>query len=96
MRSFQGGLSRQLRPVYPQGLMHHLLPCALHKIVRKIQRLKEKGLIGPLLCTRSGMASLCSTLASKLYAYLPIQKLEKIRPSNSSELKAPVISPSAC
>src|SRR5690606_40943758 len=28
--------------------------------------------------------------------YLPIQKLEKMRPSRSSELKAPVISPSAC
>ncbi len=29
-------------------------------------------------------------------SYLPMQKLEKIRPSRSSELKAPVISPSAC
>jgi hypothetical protein len=28
--------------------------------------------------------------------YFPIQKLEKIRPSKSSELKAPVISPRAC
>jgi len=28
--------------------------------------------------------------------YLPIQKLEKMRPSRSSELNAPVISPSAC
>lgn len=28
--------------------------------------------------------------------YLPIQKLEKIRPSKSSELNAPVISPNAC
>lgn len=31
-----------------------------------------------------------------LRAYLPMQKLEKIRPSRSSELKAPVISPNAC
>lgn len=29
-------------------------------------------------------------------AYLPMQKLEKMRPSRSSELKAPVISPKAC
>ncbi|MNJ80525.1 hypothetical protein D3C77_789370 [compost metagenome] len=29
-------------------------------------------------------------------AYLPMQKLEKIRPSKSSELNAPVISPRAC
>ena len=28
--------------------------------------------------------------------YLPMQKLEKIRPSKSSELNAPVISPSEC
>ena len=28
--------------------------------------------------------------------YLPMQKLEKMRPSKSSELNAPVISPSAC
>lgn len=28
--------------------------------------------------------------------YLPMQKLEKIRPSRSSELNAPVISPKAC
>ena len=28
--------------------------------------------------------------------YLPIQKLEKILPSKSSELKAPVISPKDC
>ncbi len=28
--------------------------------------------------------------------YLPMQKLEKIRPSRSSGVKAPVISPNAC
>ncbi|MGF6126200.1 hypothetical protein QF019_001408 [Pseudomonas frederiksbergensis] len=28
--------------------------------------------------------------------YLPMQKLEKIRPNKSSELKAPVISPNEC
>nr|WP_073526334.1 hypothetical protein [Pseudomonas fluorescens] len=29
-------------------------------------------------------------------SYLPMQKLEKIRPSKSSELNAPVISPNSC
>lgn len=28
--------------------------------------------------------------------YLPMQKLEKIRPNKSSELNAPVISPNSC
>lgn len=32
----------------------------------------------------------------QVVCYLPMQKLEKIRPNKSSELKAPVISPSTC
>ena len=33
---------------------------------------------------------------SSLVDYLPMQKLEKMRPSRSSGVKAPVISPRAC
>ncbi|OUM07802.1 hypothetical protein BW686_09370 [Pseudomonas syringae] len=35
-------------------------------------------------------------ISSREAGYLPMQKLEKILPSRSSELNAPVISPSAC
>ena len=42
------------------------------------------------------MNKLMNTPPVSLYDYLPIQKLEKILPKRSSELKAPVISASDC
>jgi hypothetical protein len=46
--------------------------------------------------TLRSIASMLAPTCGQRKGYLPMQKLEKIRPSRSSELNAPVISPKAC
>ena len=46
--------------------------------------------------TVTNIATMWISCVCPVTVYLPIQKLEKILPSNSSLLTAPVISPSAC
>ena len=96
MFSFQALLSTDLSGGYSQGLIH-----------RKVSLARNSGTRIPLKQTKSaGHWRVYSgreradrhegPVCEQEEGYLPIQKLEKIRPNRSSELKAPVISPSDC
>ena len=96
MSNFRALLSTDLSCGYSQGLIHTKEPFA-----------RNSGTGIPLKQTKSARHwrffsekeradrhewPVCEQQAG----YLPMQKLEKIRPNRSSELKAPVISPSEC
>jgi len=97
MFSFQALLSTALSGSYSQGLIHrnqmneHAADrgnplreeeSARHWKGRNAKKRNRQVANGPACGQRK--------------SYLPMQKLEKIRPSRSSELNAPVISPRDC
>lgn len=93
MFSFQALLSTGLSRGYSQGLIHRKSFSRPRKC-----RAGRKFALGSRGFFKKGRRQ---TGANGLSAdnegrYLPMQKLEKIRPNKSSELKAPVISPRDC
>lgn len=97
MFSFQALLSTALSGGYSQGLIHRNLmnegiadaenPPRIRKPVRHW---------GKEIRGRGNRQVAYGPVCGQRMDYLPMQKLEKIRPSRSSELKAPVISPRDC
>ena len=92
-----GGLIQTAQTCLPTGFNGPFRALRFAQNRQKNSATQRKGPDWPFaMCSVRHGQPVRSTLASRRDAYLPIQKLEKMRPSNSSELKAPVISPSAC
>ncbi|RIJ07012.1 hypothetical protein DXT77_27330 [Pseudomonas sp. 91RF] len=97
MFSFQTLLSTALSGSYSQGLIHrnrmneHAAdtgnPLRERESVRHWKGMNAK---------RRNRQAANGPVCGQQKGYLPMQKLEKMRPSRSSELNAPVISPRDC
>ncbi|TNB94049.1 hypothetical protein FHG55_17780 [Pseudomonas jessenii] len=97
MSSFHALLSTDLIGSYSQGLIHinqlndWLAGKGNPPRARESARHWRKELRNEE-CRQAANGPVCE----QQKGYLPMQKLEKIRPSRSSELNAPVISPREC
>jgi len=96
MFSFRALLSTDLSYGYSQGLIHRKAPFARNSGTGIPLKQTKFARHSRVYSEKEGADRHEWPVCEQQEGYLPIQKLEKIRPSRSSELKAPVISPSDC
>jgi len=96
MFSFRALLSTDLSGGYSQGLIHRKAPFARNSGAGIPLRQTKSAQHWKVYSEKEGADRREWPVCEQLEGYLPMQKLEKIRPNRSSELKAPVISPRDC
>ncbi|KAA0988642.1 hypothetical protein FQ192_15235 [Pseudomonas sp. ANT_J12] len=96
MFSFQALLSTALSGSYSQGLIHRKASKGRFPGRRNPLKQKESVRHWGKFSEKEGTDRHEWPVCEQRRGYLPMQKLEKIRPNRSSELKAPVISPKEC
>ncbi|MVW87468.1 hypothetical protein EI969_16230 [Pseudomonas sp. PB101] len=96
MSSFQALLSTDLSGGYSQGLIHRKTSFAQNPRTKIQLKQTMSARHWRVYSQKEGADRHEWPVCEQQAGYLPMQKLEKIRPNRSSELKAPVISPSEC
>lgn len=96
MFSFQALLSTDLSGGYSQGLIHRKAPSARNSGAGIQLKQTKSARHWKVYSERKRTDRHEGPVCEQQEDYFPMQKLENIRPNRSSELNAPVISPSDC